>query len=165
MKNFGKLFICRVRLPRAFYSRKTCFLGWLKNVFFANNFLLVDLRESGQSKVCRAYDARNFGTKFIGSKYFNPGKARSEKWPATDPPNFRLGCSIFGWADWVDFDVIRSGIVQLDFLPYEIFWSRLPWPATARQTQKWSFLGSFWFFRQLKSMQMGKSILKRKHFF
>ena len=37
---FGKIVHLSRRLPRAFYSRKTCFWGWSKNVFFANNFFL-----------------------------------------------------------------------------------------------------------------------------
>ena len=39
-------------------GRKTCFLGI--------TFFLVDMGESCQSNVSRAYDARNFGTKFVG---------------------------------------------------------------------------------------------------
>ena len=46
---------------------KNVFLGVVKKrVFLQITFFFVDLRESGQSKVCRASDARNFGTKFVG---------------------------------------------------------------------------------------------------
>ena len=59
---FGDACVGRARFIREKHvfggSRKTCFSGI--------TFLLVDLWESGQSKVCSASDARNFGTKFVG---------------------------------------------------------------------------------------------------
>ena len=92
-----------------------------------------------------------------GSKHFDPGKARSEKCPCPDPMLVSQGCSIFGWADWVDFDVIRSGIVQLDFLPYEIFWSRASLTRYSPPNSKMVIFGCFWIFRQLRSIQIWKS--------
>ena len=92
-----------------------------------------------------------------GSEHYDPGKARSEKWPGPDPPNFRLGCSFFGWVDWADFGVIRSGIVQLDFLPYEIFRSRASLTRYGPPNSKMVIFGCFWIFRQLRSFQIWKS--------
>ena len=61
---FGDARVCRARFireKRVFWgSQKTCFLGI--------TFFLVNMVESGQSKVCSASDARNFGTKFVGIK-------------------------------------------------------------------------------------------------
>ena len=58
-------FVARVRRAR-FIREKRVFGGLQKSGFSEITFFLVDLRESGQSKVCRASDARNFGTKFVG---------------------------------------------------------------------------------------------------
>ena len=53
-------------LSRAFYTRKTCCWGSRKSCFSWITFFFVDVGESGQSKVCSASDAWNFGTKFVG---------------------------------------------------------------------------------------------------
>ena len=62
MENLGKLFICRARLIR----EKRVFGGPRKSRFSGITFFLVDLWDNGQSKICRASDARNFGTKIVG---------------------------------------------------------------------------------------------------
>ena len=59
---FGDACVGRAR----FIREKRVFGGPRKSRFSGITFFFVDLRESGQSKVCRAYDARNFGTKFVG---------------------------------------------------------------------------------------------------
>ena len=55
----------RVRRAR-FIRKKHVFGGGQKTRFSGITFFSVDLVESGQSKVCRASDARNFGTEFVG---------------------------------------------------------------------------------------------------
>ena len=58
---------CDARVSRArFIHEKHVFGGLEKNTFSRITFFFVDLEESGQSKVCRASDARNFDTKFVG---------------------------------------------------------------------------------------------------
>ena len=47
---------------------KRVFVGSQKSCFSGITFFLLIMGESGQSKVCRASDARNFGTKFVGIK-------------------------------------------------------------------------------------------------
>ena len=64
MENLGKLFLRRARRRARFKKRP--FLGSEKSSFSGITFFFVDLRESGQRKVCRASDPRNFGTKFVG---------------------------------------------------------------------------------------------------
>ena len=55
------------RVSRArFIREKRVFWGLEKSTFSRITFFFVDLEESGQSKVCRASDGRNFGTKFVG---------------------------------------------------------------------------------------------------
>ena len=49
-----------------FIREKHVFGGLEKITFSRITFFLVDLGESGQSKICRASDARNFGTKVVG---------------------------------------------------------------------------------------------------
>ena len=49
---------------------KLVFWGSLKTDFSGITFFFVNLEESGQSKVCRASDARNFDTKFVGIEAF-----------------------------------------------------------------------------------------------
>ena len=49
-----------------FISEKHVFGGLEKSTFSGITFFFVDLRESGQSKVYSASDARNFGTKIVG---------------------------------------------------------------------------------------------------
>ena len=61
---FGDACVGRAR----FIREKHVFGGGRKTCFFRITFFFVDLRESGQSKVCRASDARNFGTIFLGSE-------------------------------------------------------------------------------------------------
>ena len=57
------------RVSRArFIPEKRVFRGVRKTCFSGITFFFVDLVESGQSKVCRASDARNFGTRFVGIK-------------------------------------------------------------------------------------------------
>ena len=55
----------RVRRAR-FIREKRVFGGLEKSSFSGITFLLLILVGNGQSKVCRASDARNFGTKFVG---------------------------------------------------------------------------------------------------
>ena len=59
---FGNACVGRAR----FIREKRVFGGSRKSHFSGITFFLVDLVESGQSKVCRASDARNFGIKFVG---------------------------------------------------------------------------------------------------
>ena len=59
---FGDARVCRAR----FIREKRVFEGSRKSCFSGITFFFVDLGESGQSKVCRASDARNFGTKIVG---------------------------------------------------------------------------------------------------
>ena len=59
-----------------FIREKHVFWGGRKTCFLRITFFFVDLGESGQSKVCRASDARNFGTKFVR---IDPGFAPIEK--------------------------------------------------------------------------------------
>ena len=54
--------VCRAR----FIREKRVFGGGRKTCFFRITFFFVDLEESGQSKVCRASDGRNFGTIYVG---------------------------------------------------------------------------------------------------
>ena len=63
------------RVSRARHTCEKLFLGVVekrvvwgsqKTSFSGITFFYVDLVESGQSNVCRAFDARNFGTKFVG---------------------------------------------------------------------------------------------------
>ena len=49
-----------------FIREKRVFKGVQKTRFSGITFFLVNVVESGQSKVCRASYARNFGTKFVG---------------------------------------------------------------------------------------------------
>ena len=58
-------FVVRVRRAR-FIREKHVFGGLEKSTFSGITFFFVDLRKSGQSKVCSATDARNFGTNFVG---------------------------------------------------------------------------------------------------
>ena len=55
----------RVRRAR-FIREKPVFGGSRKSCFSGITFFFVDLGKSGQSKVCSASDARNFGTKIVG---------------------------------------------------------------------------------------------------
>ena len=55
----------RVRRTR-FIREKPVFGGSRKSCFSGITFFFLDEGESGQSKVCRASDARNFGTKYVG---------------------------------------------------------------------------------------------------
>ena len=59
---FGDACVGRAR----FIREKRVFWGGRKTGFSAITFFLFLLGKSGQSKVCRASDARNFGTKFVG---------------------------------------------------------------------------------------------------
>ena len=144
----GKLFLWRVRQPRASYARKTCFWGSRKSCFSWITFFFLDMEESGQSKVCRASDARNFGTKFVGIEAIWP--RFSPDWKMTlCRPLFTLTDLQPFWPDrlsWFWCHSIRHH--RSDICPYhsQFFDPGLPWPATARQTQKWSFLGVFGFF-------------------
>ena len=65
----GELFaeskLARVSRAR-FIREKHVFGGARKTCFSGITFFFVDLRESGQSKVCRATDAQNYSTKFVG---------------------------------------------------------------------------------------------------
>ena len=65
----GKLF-SDARVSRArFIRKKRVFGGSRKTCFSGITFFFVDLVESGQSKVCRASDARNFvPDRFVGIK-------------------------------------------------------------------------------------------------
>ena len=58
-------FDARVRRVR-FIREKHVFGGSRKTCFLRITFFLVNVGESGQSKVCRASDARNFVTKIFG---------------------------------------------------------------------------------------------------
>ena len=91
-----------------------------------------------------------------GSKHFDPGFAPTEKWPGLDPSIFRKGCSFFGLTDWADFGVIRSGIVQLDFLPYKIFWSRASLTRYGPPNSKMVIFGCFLDFWTNKKYANGK---------
>ena len=91
------------------------------------------------------------------SKHFDPGLTPIEKWPGSDPLICPGTYSFFGWSDWAEFGVIRSGIVQLKILPYEIFWSRASLTRYGPLNSKMVIFGCFWNFGQIKSMQIGKS--------
>ena len=93
-----KLLAWRVRLPHAFYSRKTCFWGWSKTRFSGITFFLVDMEESGQSNVCRASDARNFGTKFVEIEALWPRLSPVRKLTRPGPINFPERLQLF-WLD------------------------------------------------------------------
>ena len=55
----------RVRRAR-FIREKRVFGGPRNSCFSGITFFSLDVVESGQSKDCRASDARNFGSKFVG---------------------------------------------------------------------------------------------------
>ena len=143
----GKLFSWRARQSRAFYTQKTCFLGSWKIMFFGNNFFFADVGESGQSKVCRASDARNFGTKFIGIEALWPRFCPDRKMTLCRPLFTLTDLQPF-WLDRLSWFRCHSIRHRSDIGPCHrwFFDPGLPWPATARQTQKWSFLGVFGFF-------------------
>ena len=58
---FGDACVGRTR----FIREKRVFESSRKTYFSGIIFFLVNMVESGQSKVCRASDPRNFGTKFV----------------------------------------------------------------------------------------------------
>ena len=59
---FGDARVSRTR----FIREKRVFGGGRKRGFSAITFFLLLMGKIGQSKVCRASDARKFGTKFVG---------------------------------------------------------------------------------------------------
>ena len=59
---FGDACVGRAR----FIREKHVFWGSRKSRFSGITFFSLDVGESGERKVCRASDARNFGTKFVG---------------------------------------------------------------------------------------------------
>ena len=61
---FGDACVGRAR----FIREKRVFGDGRKTGFSAITFFLFLLGKSGQSKVCRASNARNFGTEFVGIK-------------------------------------------------------------------------------------------------
>ena len=67
LRRISKNCFVDARVSRArFIREKRVFRGGRKTCFLQITFFFVDLKESGQSKVCRASDARNFSTKFVG---------------------------------------------------------------------------------------------------
>ena len=69
----------------ASYARKTCFWGPEKSSFSSITFFLIDVVENGQSKVCSASDARNFGTKFVGIEGLWPRFSPDRKMTRSGP--------------------------------------------------------------------------------
>ena len=59
---FGDACVGRVRFMR----EKRVFEGRRKSCFSGITFFLLNVRESGQSKISRASNTRNFGTKIVG---------------------------------------------------------------------------------------------------
>ena len=59
---FGDACVGRAR----FIREKHVFGGGRKTRFSVITFFLLLVEGNGHSKVCRASDARNFGTKFVG---------------------------------------------------------------------------------------------------
>ena len=53
-------------VARVLYAKNEFLGGGRKRGFSAITFFLLLMGKIGQSKVCRASDARNFGTKFVG---------------------------------------------------------------------------------------------------
>ena len=77
---FGDACVGRVRLMR----EKRVFGGPRKSSFSGITFFFLDLVESGQSNVCSASNARNFGTKFVGIEAlwprFCPDRKKTLAW-------------------------------------------------------------------------------------
>ena len=89
-------------------------------------------------------------TNLSGLKHFDPGLTPIEKWHGSYPSICPGTYSFFGWSDWVEFGVIRSSIVQLKILPYEIFWSRASPTRYGPPNSKMVIFGCFWIFRQIE---------------
>ena len=67
LRRISEIYFGDARVRRArFIREKRVFGGPEKSSFSGITFFLVDVVKSGQSKVCSASDAQNFGTKFIG---------------------------------------------------------------------------------------------------
>ena len=67
IRRISEIYFGDARVSRArFIREKHVFGGSQKSCYSGITFFFVDFRKSGQSKVCRATDARNFVTKFVG---------------------------------------------------------------------------------------------------
>ena len=144
----SQLFFCDARVSRArFIREKHVFGGGRKTRFSRITFFLVDLRESGQSKVCRASDTRNFDTKFVGIETVWPRFCPDRKFPRLGPIVFSNDLQLLwlGRLSW--FWCQSTGKCPAECPSYRYESDPGPsWPAMARQTQKWPFLGVFGFF-------------------
>ena len=126
----------RVRRVR-FIREKHVFGGSRKTCFVRITFFFVDLGESGQSKICSASDARNFGTKFIGIEASWPRFCPDRKFTRLGPILFSndLQPFVVDGSSWFRCHSIRhrAGIGPS---PRWFFDPGLPWPAMTRQSQK-----------------------------
>ena len=133
----------RVRRAR-FIREKRVFGSSRKTCFSRITFFLLLLWKSGQSKVCRESDARNFGTKFVGIEALWPRFYPGRKLTRFGPILFSNDLQLFV-GDGSSWFWCHSNRHRADIGPSHrwFFDAGLPWPAMARQTQKCSFLGVF----------------------
>ena len=148
LRRISEIYFGDARVWRArFIREKRVFEGNRKSCFSGITFFFLDLGERGQSKVCNASNARNFGTKFVGIEAL---------WPRFSPVRKMTLCRpLFTLTDLQPFWLDRLSWFRCHSIRHRsnigpchrwFFDPGPPWPATARQTQKWSFLGVFGFF-------------------
>ena len=142
------------------------FFGVLKKALFKNNFFFFeDLEESGQSKVCRASDGRNFGTKYVGIEALWPRFYPDRKMTRSRPmvrfqSTFAIQNQYF-CPNLVSFDWKLSEDVPFLYDQSEFRGSLTRYNPP---NSKMIIFGCFWIFRQLRSFHIWKSkiyILRR----
>ena len=137
-----------------FIREKHVFWGGRKTRFSGITFFLVDMEESGQSNVCRASDARNFGTKFVGIEAlwprFCPDRKLTRSGPiksGANPQHFWPGGLSWFWCH-------STGKCRAECPSHMYERSRASLTRYGPPNSKMVIFGCFWIFRQLRSIQI-----------